>query len=98
MGPRSECFVNAPPHQKFKRDIRNGKVEALLPEAVKLFGNYESANFPLRVRGKRFEDDFSSKRPINSGRSGLEHLQREVSYQAVFNDHNRCNLIRTLER
>ncbi len=37
-GARSECFVNGPPHQKFKRDVRNEKVEALLPEAVQLLG------------------------------------------------------------
>jgi hypothetical protein len=67
--------VNAPPHQKFKRDIRDGKVEALLPEAVKLLGNGEPANFPLRVRGKRLEDDFfieasdqfRAKKPVKFG-------------------------------
>ena len=35
-----------------------GKVEALLLEAVKFLGNDKPANFPLRVRGKRLEDDF----------------------------------------
>ena len=57
-GPRAKRLVNAAPDEKFKRDIRDGKVETLLPEAVKLLGNGEPANFPLRVRGKRLEDDF----------------------------------------
>ena len=57
-GARAKRLVNAAPDEKFKRGIRDGKVEALLPEAVKLLGNGEPANFPLRVRGKRLEDDF----------------------------------------
>ena len=57
-GARAKRLVNAPSHQKFKRDVRDGKVEALLPETVKLLGNDKPANFPLRVRGKRLEDDF----------------------------------------
>jgi hypothetical protein len=50
--------VNAPPHQKFKRGIRDGTVEALLPEAVKLLGNDKLANFPSRGRRERLEDNF----------------------------------------
>jgi hypothetical protein len=42
--------VYAAPDEKFKCGIRDGKVEALLPETVKLLGNDKPANFPLRVR------------------------------------------------
>ena len=57
-GARAKRLVNAPSNQKFKRDVRDGKVEALLPESVKLLGNDKPANFPLCVQRKRLEDDF----------------------------------------
>jgi len=53
----AEHLVDASPYEEFKCGFRNGEFKSLLAEAVDFVGNGKLADFPLRVWGKRFEDN-----------------------------------------
>ena len=59
----AEHLVDASPYEEFKCGFRNGEFKSLLAEAVNFVGNGKLADFPLRVWGKRFEDNLLVQAP-----------------------------------
>lgn len=60
-GPSAKRLVNASSDKKFNGFLRNSAIKTLLPEAFQFLENGEPSDFPLCIRGKRFENDFLVK-------------------------------------
>lgn len=54
----SKGLVHTTSHQKLEYFLRNGEIKTLLSEAIQFLGNDKTTDFPLGIRGKRFEHDF----------------------------------------